>query len=117
MTKKTDKEQKINNKKDIAYSGIFSVLSVWASAIYVVADILLEDLWAAVVSLIIMVGIIVVSKIASTVIGKELSVDHKSKKVKKWIQNIQKQSSIAGYTGIIVLVISFLVNIYKLNTT
>ena len=117
MEKRTDKERKINNKKDAAYSGIFSVSSVWASAIYVVADILLDDLWAAVVSLIIMVGIVVVSKIASTVISKELAADHKSKKVNRWIQNIQKQSSIAGYTGIIVLVISFLVNIYKLNGT
>ena len=117
MDKRTDKERKINNKKDAAYSGIFSVASVWASAIYVVVDILLDDLWAAIVSLIIMVGIVVVSKIASTVISKELAEDHKSKKVKRWIQNIQRQSALAGYMGIIVLAISFLVNIYKLNAT
>ena len=113
MEKRTDKERKINNKKDIVFSGVFSILSVWASAIYIVADIFLDDLWAAVVSLIIMVGIAVVSQVTKTVINNELAKDHKSKKVNRWIQQIQKQSAIAGYTGIIVLVISFLVNIYK----
>lgn len=117
MKKRTDKEKKINNKKDTAFSGIFSVLSVWASAIYVVVDVLFDDFWAAVCSLVIMIAIAVVSKVTNTAISKELAKDHKSKKASRWIQMIQKQASIAGYTGIVVLVISFLVNIYKLNAT
>ena len=91
MTKQTDKERKINNKKDTAFSGIFSILSVWASAIYVVADVMLDDLWAAVASLIIMIAIVVVSKVTNTAISNELAKDHKSKKATRWIQIIQKQ--------------------------
>ena len=117
MEKRTEKERKINNKKDTAFSGILSILSAWASAVYLLADILFDDLWAAVTSLIIMVILLVVSKVTSKVINNELANDHKSKKVKRWMQIIQNQSAIAGYAGIIVLVFSFLVNIYKLNAT
>ena len=117
MPRKTDKERKINNKKDVAFSGIYSVLGVWGSAAYIVGDILLNDFWAAVVSLLIMVAIVVISAITNKVISTELAKDHKSKKAYRWIEKIKKHSEIAGYTGIIVLVISFLVNIFKLATT
>lgn len=109
-----NKKRKINNKKDIAFSGIYSVLGVWGSAIYIVADILFSDLWAAIISLLILVAIAVISAITNKVICEELQTDHKSKKVHKWIETIKKHSGIAGYTGIIVLVVSFLVNIFKL---
>ena len=61
-----------------------------------------------------MVAIAVISAITNKAICEELQTDHKSKKVHKWIETIKKHSGIAGYTGIIVLVVSFLVNIFKL---
>lgn len=115
MPRKTDKERKINAKKDVAFSGIYSILGAWGSAAYIVGDILLNDFWAAVVSLLIMLAIVIISAITNQVISTELTKNHKSKKAYRWIEKIKKQSGIAGYTGIILLLISFLVNICKLS--
>lgn len=115
MNKRTDRDRRVNNKKGVAFSGIYSILGVWGSAVYIVADILLSDIGAAAISLLIMVAIIAISAITNKVIREELNRDHKSKRANKWIEIIKKHSEIAGYTGIIVLVISFLVNLFKLT--
>ena len=115
MNKKSDRDRRVNNKKGVAFSGIYSILGVWGSAAYILADILLSDIGAAAISLLIMVAIIAISAIINKAIREELNRDHKSKRANKWIETIKKYSEIAGYTGIIVLVISFLVNLFKLT--
>lgn len=110
------KQGKINSKLDDAYSGTFSLLGTWASALYIAADIFLSDLGTAIASVVLMVFCYITSKLIGKKIKAMLRDNPKSHKTKAFLDKIHGCSNWAAYLNIGVLVASFIYNILKLSS-
>ena len=108
----TDEEKEFNTIKNGVFSGIYSIIGVWASAIYLIADLFMNDTGAAVISWFIMIAIVLVSLFTNKRLKAE--IEKKTKKAVRWCDAIDKHSKNAGYIGIIVLTLSFLMGIITL---
>lgn len=113
MTKTETKDKNLNKAKNSAYSGIYSIAGVWASVIYLIADIFMDDKATAVVSWFIMIAIVLVSWFTNKKLTTELNKG--SEKAAKWCAIIDKHAVNAGYIGIVVLTFSFLFNMLTLT--
>ena len=93
--KRTKRETRINNRKDSAYSSLYSIISFIATLVYLIADIAFDNLTSAIIAFAILNIIFFACKISVRKLSKILeNEDERSKKICK---DLSKYSQLIGY--------------------
>ncbi len=108
--KKTKKEARINNRKDIAYSSLYSIASFFASLTYLIFDIIFDDVTSAKIAFVILVITFVACEISVRKLGKALEADNK--RAKKICETISNHAKLIGYLSYILLALSLVAAMY-----
>ena len=104
--KKTKNEKRINNRKDIAYSSLYSIASFFASLIYLVADIVFEDRTSAKIAFAILAITFSVCEVSIRKLRKALEADDKH--AKKVCDTISDHAKLISYLSYILLALSLI---------
>lgn len=104
--KRTKKEPRINNRKDTAYSSLYSIASFFASLIYLVADIVFDDRISAIIAFTILVITFIVCEVSVKKLRKALEAD--DKQAKRICEILSGRATLIGYLSYILLALSLL---------
>ena len=103
---RTETETRINNRKDTAYSSLYSIASFFASLVYLVADIAFDNRTSAIIAFAILVITFIVCEVSVRKLRKALAVD--DKKAEKICDTLSDHAKLIGYLSYIILALSLL---------
>ena len=103
----TRKVSRINNRKDIAYSSLYSIASFFSSFVYLIADIAFDDYTLDITALVILVITFLVCEVSIKKLRKDLETDNKQ--AKRICETISDYARPIGYLSYILLALSFAV--------
>ena len=104
--KRTKKETRINNRKDTAYSSLYSIASFFASLVYLIADIVFDDRISAIIAFAILVITFIVCEASVRKLRKALDID--DKQAKRICETLSDRATLIGYLSYILLALSLL---------
>lgn len=109
-SKRTKKENRLNNRKDIAYSSLYSITSFFASLFYLVADIAFDDRSSAIIAFAILVITFIICEVIVRKLRRALEAD--DKRAKKICKILSDYANLIGYLSYILLALSLLVAMF-----
>lgn len=105
-SKKTKKETRINNRKDNAFSSLYSIISFFSSLIYLLFDLKYDDRTSAKIALLILFVSLIICKFSISKLSKTIESD--DARAKKIHNSILEFAKICGYLSFVLLAITLI---------
>lgn len=99
-----------NERKDTAYSSVFSVVSFFVSLFYLLADLFADGQWLACTAFALLLVLFAVCKISISKIRK--AIENQDPKAVKMEESLLKLTTTTGYLSCILLALSLLLAIF-----
>ncbi|WP_458397533.1 hypothetical protein [Anaerotignum sp.] len=106
-----NKEKNVNGLKNNVYSGFYSIVSFFASLVYLIADYVFDDSISAKIALAILIITIILVEVLQRKIRK--GIDNNDERMMKWNEKIIKWAQRIGYWCYPLLTLSLIIAIIK----
>ena len=110
MANRENKDMELEGIENVVYPGTYSIAGTLGSAIYFVVDICCGKIVTSIAALAVMIAIIIASKKVEQHLKKEYAANRE--KAYRFKDKVDRYAQLASYCGIIVLVFSFLYNMF-----